>query len=78
MAAYGPDGGGLDPAGEFELPSIDELTGPGRPGGYPAETLAEVRHALGIGVPRSRYGRPHGQEPLPDVGELARDIGLHG
>jgi hypothetical protein len=41
------------------------------PAADPAEAVEEVRRSLGIGVPRVRYG-----DGLPDVGELAGDIGL--
>jgi len=60
MAGYGPDEGGL--------PGIGELTG--QPGD-PDATLAEVRHQLGIGAPRVRYGGD-----LPPVHGLAQDLEL--
>lgn len=69
---YGHDGfGGQDDG----MPPIGELTGPAR---YPAETMTEVKRALGLNVPRSVHGRKLGQDPLPDVGGLAREIGLDG
>lgn len=52
---------------EGALPSIEDLTGPP---GDPDATLAEIRHQLGIGAPRVRYG------DLPDVSGLAGEIGL--
>jgi hypothetical protein len=58
---HGPDEGGL--------PDIADLTGPVRD---PGETLAEVRHQLGIGTPRARHRPPDG----PDVHGLAEGLGL--
>lgn len=48
--------GGSDEGG---LPSVEDLTGPERD---PAKTVAEVRHQLGIGVPRRSYGQPVPEE----------------
>ncbi len=57
---HGPDEGGL--------PDIADLTGQPRD---PGETLAEVRHQLGIGVPRVRH-----RQDGPDVHGLAEGLGL--
>jgi hypothetical protein len=63
-----PDEGRLWGHDEATLPSIGELTG--RPAD-PDETLAEVRHQLGIGSRRVRYGGG-----LPDAGGLVEGLGL--
>jgi hypothetical protein len=55
---------------EHDIVNLDIADLTGRPLD-PDETLAEVRHQLGIGAPRARY-RPDG----PDVSGLAEGLGL--
>ena len=78
MTGYGPD---QDDDGSG-LPSFEELTGQGSGpiggGADLAETAFITRRMLGIMAPRSTHGRRLGQEPLPDVAYLARELGLHG
>jgi hypothetical protein len=53
---------------EGGLPDIEDLTGPA---GDPDAAVAEVRHSLGIGTPRVRYGQDQ-----PDTRDLRKELGL--